>query len=104
MKIGGKKPGAVGTENFINRANDSGNVKKNEGLQGGASSSDNVDISSRARQMNRAKSLLDSVPDIRTEKVVRLKTDIERGNYHVDAGKVAERMIERAVRDALHKK
>jgi len=54
--------------------------------------------------MNRAKSLLDSVPDVRTEKVGRLKSDIERGNYHVDAGKVAERMIERAVRDALHKK
>jgi len=104
MKIGGKKPGAIGTENFINRANDSGNAKKNGGLQGGASSADNVDISSRARQMNRAKSLLDSVPDVRTEKVGRLKNDIERGNYHVDAGKVAERMIERAVRDALHKK
>lgn len=104
MKIGGKKPGAIGTENFINRASDSGNAKKNDGLHNGASSADNVDISSRARQMNRAKSLLDSVPDIRTEKVGRLKSDIERGNYHVDAGKVAERMIERAVRDALHKK
>ncbi|MCC6501681.1 MAG: flagellar biosynthesis anti-sigma factor FlgM [Deltaproteobacteria bacterium] len=104
MKIGGKKPGSVGTDNFINRAGDSSNVKKNSGAQGGTSSSDNVDISSRARQMNRAKSLLDSVPDVRTEKVGRLKTDIERGNYHVDAGKVAERMIERAVRDALHKK
>ena len=104
MKIGGKKPGSVGTDNFINRATDSSNVKKNGGAEGGTSSSDNVDISSRARQMNRAKSLLDSVPDVRTEKVGRLKTDIERGNYHVDAGKVAERMIERAVRDALHKK
>lgn len=104
MKIGGKKPGAVNTDNFVNRAGDSANVKKNGTLEGGASASDNVDISSRARQMNRAKSLLDSVPEIRTAKVGRLKSDIESGNYHVDAGKVAERMIERAVRDALHKK
>lgn len=104
MKIGGKKPGGITPENFVKKTGDGGNVKKNNGLGGGASSADNVDISSRAREMHRAKGLLEAVPDLRTEKVVRLKTDIERGAYHVDAGKVAERMIERAVRDALHKK
>lgn len=104
MKIGGKKPGGIGTDNVVKKAGNSGNIKKNEATGGGVSSGDNVDISSMARQMNRAKVLLDSVPDVRTEKVVKLKTDIEHGNYHVDAGKVAERMIERAVRDALHKK
>ena len=104
MKIGGKKTGGIGANSAIKRAGDSTNVNKNGNLEGGPSSADNVDISSRARQMNRAKSLLDSVPDVRTEKVGRLKTDIERGNYHVDAGKVAERMIDRAVRDAMHKK
>ena len=104
MKIGGKKTGGIGANSAIKRAGDSTNVNKNGNLEGGPSSADNVDISSRARQMNRAKSLLDSVPDVRTEKAGKLKSDIERGNYHVDAGKVAERMIERAVRDALHKK
>lgn len=104
MKIGGKKPGGIEAGNFVKKAGDNGNVKKNGGLGGGAASADNVDISSRAREMNRAKGLLDGVPDMRTEKVVRLKTDIESGTYHVDAGKVAEKMIERAVRDALHKK
>lgn len=104
MKIGGKKPGGVTTDNFVKKTGDNGNIKKNSGFGGGVSSGDNVDISSRAREMNRAKSLLDGVPDMRTEKVVKLKTDIESGTYHVDAGKVAEKMIERAVRDALHKK
>jgi negative regulator of flagellin synthesis FlgM len=104
MKIGGKKPGRIGTDNFVKKAGDAGNTKQNCATGGKASSGDNVDISSMARQMNRAKGLLDSVPDVRTEKVVKLKTDIEHGNYQVDAGKVAEKMIERAVRDALHKK
>lgn len=104
MKIGGKKPGSIGADNFVKKAGDNGNIRKNGELGGGVSPGDNVDISSMARQMNRAKGLLDSVPDVRTEKVVRLKTDIEHGNYQVDAGKVAERMIERAIRDALHKK
>lgn len=104
MKIGGKKPGGIATDTFVKKTGDSGKAGKSGTLGGGTSSADNVDISSRAREMNRAKGLLDSVPDMRTEKVVRLKTDIERGAYHVDAGKVAEKMIERAVRDALHKK
>lgn len=104
MKIGGKKPGGISTENFVNKTGEAGNARKNGASGGTVSSGDNVDISSRAREMNRAKGLLDAVPDMRTEKVVKLKTDIASGSYHVDAGKVAERMIERAVRDALHKK
>lgn len=103
MKIG-KKPGGVGTGNYISKAGESGGLKKTNAPGGKSLSGDNVDISTKAREMNKAKSLLDSVPDVRGEMVVRLKTDIELGNYQVDAGKVAEKMIERAVRDALHSK
>lgn len=107
MKIGGKKPGGVGSDNFVKKTGESAPPKQG-GSQatGGAGKSpgDSVDISPKARELTRAKGLLGSVPDIRTEKVVRLKSDIELGAYEVDAGKVAERMIERAVRDALHQK
>ncbi|OGP21332.1 MAG: flagellar biosynthesis anti-sigma factor FlgM [Deltaproteobacteria bacterium GWA2_55_10] len=104
MKIGGKKPGSVGTDNFVKKANEGGgNVKKNDSAAG-KSGGDSVDISSKGRELNRAKGLLDSVPDIRVEKVVKLKNDIDLGIYEVDAGKVAEKMIERAVRDALQSK
>ncbi|MBW7956358.1 MAG: flagellar biosynthesis anti-sigma factor FlgM [Deltaproteobacteria bacterium] len=103
MKIGGKKPGGVGTDNYVKKAGESGNVKKG-GNSGGAASGDSVDISPKAREFQRAKSLLDSVPDMRVEKVVKLKNEVDQGSYEVDAGKVAEKMIERAVRDALQAK
>lgn len=104
MKISGKKP-AVGTDTYVKKAGGGENdaVKKQEG---GArpSSGDSVDISVKGRDLNRAKGMVESTPDIRGEMVVRFKADIERGAYNVDAGKVAEKMIERALRNALHVK
>lgn len=104
MKIGGKKPG-VGTDNYVKKAGvGDDQAKKADGGAGKASSGDSVDISTKARELNKIKKSLDSIPDVRGEIVVRLKTDIERGNYNFDAGKVAEKMMERALRDALYAK
>ena len=104
MKIGGKKPGSVGTDNFVKKAGDNGGNVSKSGATPGKRGTDSVDISPKGRELNRAKGLLDSVPDIRVEKVVKLKNDVDLGIYEVDAGKVAEKMIERAVRDALQTK
>ncbi len=104
MKIGGKKPG-VGTDNYVKKTGGPEGAKKPGGTAGKPSSSgDNVEFSSRALELTRATGFLDTVPDVRGEMVVRLKTDIERGDYSVDAGKVAEKMIERALRNALYAK
>ncbi len=104
MKIGGKKPGSVGTDNFVKKTGDNGGNVNKSGATPGKGGADSVDISSKGRELNRAKSLLDSVPDVRVEKVAKLKGDVDLGIYEVDAGKVAEKMIERAVRDALQSK
>jgi flagellar biosynthesis anti-sigma factor FlgM len=103
MKIGGKKPG-VRTDNYVRKTGGSSGGNKTGAAGKGASSGDNVEISSKAQEYIRAQGLLDSVPDVRGEMVVRLKTDIESGDYSVDAGKVAEKMIERALRNALQTK
>ncbi|MBI5587079.1 MAG: flagellar biosynthesis anti-sigma factor FlgM [Deltaproteobacteria bacterium] len=103
MKIGGKKPG-VGTDNYVKKAGVPAGAGKPGSAGKSASRGDNVDISSKAQELRRANGLLDTVPDVRGEMVVRLKTDIERGDYSVDAGKVAEKMIERALRNALYAK
>lgn len=104
MKIGGKKPGGIGTDNYVKKAGDKGGNVNKGGSASGKRGADSVDISSKGRELNRAKGLLDSVPDVRVEKVVKLKNDVDLGIYEVDAGKVAEKMIERAVRDALYTK
>lgn len=101
MKINGKKP-SVGTSSGVQQAG--GGVNGKKGAPGKPSEGDRIDISSKARELNRVKKMLESVPEVRSDMVVRLKTDVERGNYHVDAGKVAEKMIERALKNALYSK
>ncbi|MBI5344096.1 MAG: flagellar biosynthesis anti-sigma factor FlgM [Deltaproteobacteria bacterium] len=98
MKIDGKKPG-VGTENYVKKVGEAAAGKKSESAK--APAGDKVDISTTGRELNRVKNLLGSVPEIRGEMVVRLKADIESGDYQVDAGKVAEKMIERALLNSL---
>lgn len=101
MKIGGKKPG-IGTENYIKGVVDGGGGSKKSESAGKPRQGDSVNISSAAKDLNNAKKLLEGTPEVRTDMVVRLRTDIERGSYDVDAGKVAEKMIERALKNALY--
>jgi flagellar biosynthesis anti-sigma factor FlgM len=41
-------------------------------------------------------------PDVRQDKVKKLKKQIESSGYRVDADRIAERMLEEALMDALH--
>lgn len=102
MKIGGKK--GVSTDTGIKKANKNGQSGKpgTAGSKPAGSGGDCVALSPRAMEMNRAKGLLENVPEIRGEMVQSLKADIESGDYSVDAGKVAEKMIEKALIDSLH--
>jgi len=43
------------------------------------------------------------IPEIRQEKVKKLKDRIGQGRYKVDADALAERMLEEALAEALHK-
>lgn len=103
MKVGGKKPG-VSSDTYVKKGGAGAEHAKQAEAGRKASGGDNVDISTRAKALTGAKKMLDDIPDVRGELVVRLKTDIEGGGYNVDSGKVAEKMIERAVRDAVHAK
>jgi hypothetical protein len=49
----------------------------------------------------KARTLVERAPDARAELVIGIKADIARGGYRVDAWKVAEKMIERAIRNVL---
>ncbi len=99
MKIDGKKPGAVGADNYITKSGKAAQGKKAEGAPEGKA--DRVDISEKAREFSALKGRLGSVPDVRGEMVVRFKGDIESGRYSVDADKVAEKIIEKALLSAI---
>ena len=104
MKIGDKKE--VNADTGIKKANQNEQLKKpgTGATSGPRTGGDCVALSPRAMEMNKAKSLLDNVPEVRGEMVVRLKADIDSGEYSVDSEKVAGKMIERVLQDSLHAK
>ena len=52
-----------------------------------------TDISSRAKEMAKAKSLAEQAPDVRDAKIEELKRRIASGNYNVDADAIADRLM-----------
>lgn len=63
----------------------------------------NVQISPRARELNLARQVVESTPDVREDKVAKFKSMIERGEYKPDAGKIADGILSEAIRDELSK-
>lgn len=52
-----------------------------------------VDVSKRAQDMKRAKEVAMATPDIDEDKVARLQSLIDSGNYKTDASAIADKMI-----------
>ena len=52
-----------------------------------------VDLSSKAKNIQQIKQILDQTPDVREEKIMDLKCRIENGSYAVNSEKIAEKMV-----------
>jgi len=61
--------------------------------EGPTIASNEVDISPKAQQLQKAKEAVLNAPDINREKVERLKQMVQNNTYKVDADAVAERML-----------
>ena len=51
--------------------------------------------------MNKIKSLINSEPEVRTDKVAELKDRIKSGEYKVDSDKLSKKMIEDAFQEDI---
>jgi negative regulator of flagellin synthesis FlgM len=58
---------------------------------------DTVVLSPEAKKIQEVRKLLNTVPDIRGEKVARIKAQIGDGTYHVDGEKLAEKIIKESL-------
>ncbi|MBL7202868.1 MAG: flagellar biosynthesis anti-sigma factor FlgM [Desulfobacteraceae bacterium] len=67
----------------------------------GGLSEDKVALSPEAKQIQEAKRLLDSLPDIREDKVAEIKEQIESGAYNIDGEKIAFKMIKESILNEL---
>ena len=52
-----------------------------------------VDLSSRAKDIQLAKAVINNQPDVRDARVQELKTQIAQGSYKIDSGRIAEKMV-----------
>jgi negative regulator of flagellin synthesis FlgM len=85
-------------------------VGKNSGLaknkevitQSAKDQSAKIDLSPRAQEMKRAKEAAMASPDVDHEKVKKFQNLIDKGLYKVDAGKVADKMVDDSLLNALH--
>lgn len=54
---------------------------------------DTVELSDSAKKVQEATRQLETIPDVREDKVARLKEEIDNGTYEVDADKLASKML-----------
>ena len=66
-----------------------------------SSGEEKVELSAKARDIQKIKKALDNVPDIRGEKVAQLKRSIEEGTYNVKAENVARKMLKENLLDEI---
>jgi len=55
---------------------------------------DKVQLSSRSKEFAKAAAVVESSPEIRTEKVDSLKAKVSSGEYKIDPDQVANKMVE----------
>ena len=60
----------------------------------GANGKDKIELSTKAQDFQVALKALSRVPDVRVEKVNELKARVVSGQYNVDAGEVADSIID----------
>ena len=99
MRVGDKKTLPI-ADAVVKDVGGMGAVRPDSGVR--SVLSDKVDISESAKSLGRARALMNTIPDIRTDKVKSLKDVIESGMYNIEAEKVAVKIIERAIRDAIY--
>lgn len=91
---------AAGTQkavtNGVKRTGDKVSLSNAKGVATPTEAEDNVKVSlsDRAQDIVKAREIALNTPDVRAERVADLKEMVKAGKYKVDAGKVADRMVD----------
>ena len=80
---------------------DSSKSKLAAEFSGSASLNISPTAKSRIEEFNKIKAAAISSPDVREEKIERLRSLIDSGNYKVDAEAIADRMVDEQAADAV---
>ncbi len=75
-------------------------ASKTDGASPTVSTSSTVNVSSFAKDVQKAHSAVNSASDIRVDKVERIKQQIADGSYHVDSQDLAESVLRDIIGEA----
>ena len=64
-------------------------------------SSDNVEISTRAKNYQQANRFIASVPDTRSDRIAQIQAKIEKGTELFQSAQVAEKLVRSTLLDAI---
>ena len=92
--------------NSANKVYGADSVKAGKGVRNttataAARRSDEVVLSSEAQGLQQQIAAIKALPDVRQDRVNELTLKIESGQYRIDAAKLADQMIGRALADKL---
>ena len=101
MKIGSDRS-LVNLEAYIKNAQNSEGLRSSP-KQGQEKSvqTESVKLSTTAREIQKAREVLDATPEIRDDKVGQFKREIEAGTYDIRGDKIAEKMLRESLIDAF---
>lgn len=103
MKVSGQEPKPPITS-YDPRVRDAGSVRPDEQARSRDASTgpggERVELSERAREVQRVREAVQAAPDTDVEKVERLRQAVARGTYHVPAEEIAGRLFRETLIDA----
>lgn len=73
--------------------------KLNPKVDGSAHPEEEVNLSTKARDIQQLRDAVSQIPDVREDKVRELKDQVDRGAYDVNGQKIAEKMVSESLLD-----
>ena len=93
---------SLNIRNYVNNVQDNrktGGSAKQDSSQ--TVKEDKVVLSPKAKEVQEATKLIKELPDIREEKVAKLKEQVDQGTYRIDGKKIAFEMLKESILDEL---
>lgn len=82
------------------KVGDKSSVAKSQGGASSTSGTEQIAISSKAKDIQKATEVANAAPDIRTEKVERIKNETAKGEYRVSSEDLAEKVLENIITES----
>ena len=97
-----RKPPSSGISGYIQNVRDNkADKSQNEEAQARQNSGDKVQLSENAREVQEAMRAMNDLPEIRTDKVAKLKAEMEQGLYRPDGRKIAFNLLKQSFLDEI---